>query len=223
MRSVVDRVFVLAWILLLIATIFLLAASSPAVASWLQSELAGPARSRLDPADYPKAAAIVVLGGEQKSLDDAIDTDPEDDPGTRLGLGRRLLFAGRAPVILLSGGKGEADLMRSLLLAQGVPAGRILTEMRSRDTHENALYSAPVLRRLGARRILLVTSSFHMRRAAGCFRKLGFDVVPAPTPAPPEPGRGGGYWRMREHALKRSEECLHEMFGLWIYECLGWA
>lgn len=222
MRSVVDRILKLAWILLLAATLFLIVASSPAVASWLEHGLDGPIRP-LAATDYPRAAAIVVLGGERESTEDAIDAGAVDSSMTRLGTGRALLLSLRAPVILLSGGKGEAGRMRSRLLAQGVSAVRILTETRSRDTHENALYSAPILRRLGAHRILLVTSSMHMRRAAGSFRKLGFDVIPAPSPDWSRRGFHGDYWQVRERALKRSGECLHELLGLWVYKGLGWA
>lgn len=223
MRSLVDRISKLAWVLLLAATVLLIVASTPAVASWLERDVVGATRPASNPAEYPRAAAIVVLGGEERVIDDAIDADPEDSSITRIGLGRLLLLSRRAPVILLSGGKGEAMQMESRLLAQGVPATRILTETHSRDTHENALDSAPILHRLGARRILLVTSSFHMRRAAGSFRKLGFEVVPAPSPELARPKSGNGFWQVRGRALKRSEECLHEIFGLWIYECLGWA
>ncbi|MEO6967482.1 MAG: YdcF family protein [Rhodanobacteraceae bacterium] len=222
MKSLVDRISKLAWVLLLATTVLLIVASTPAVASWLERDLIGAMRPASNPAEYPHAAAIVVLGGEEKVVDDAIDADPEDSSMTRLGLGRLLLLSRRAPVILLSGGKGEAIQMKSRLLAQGVPAWRILTEARSRDTRENALDSAPILHRLGANHVLLVTSSIHMRRAAGCFRKLGFNVVPAPSPELPEFKPGGGFWKAHERALKRSEVCLHELFGLWEYQCLGW-
>ena len=222
MRSAVDRILELAWVLLLAATLFLITLSTPVVASWLEHALVGPKRP-LAPMDYPRAAAIVVLGGEKESTEDAVDADASDSSMTRLGTGRALLRAHRAPVILLSGGKGEAERMKSRLLAQGVPPARVLTETRSHDTRENALYSVPILRRLGADRMLLVTSSMHMRRAAGSFRKLGFDVIAAPSPDWPRRGLRGDFWQVRERALKRSGECLHELLGLWAYEGMGWA
>ncbi len=221
MKSVVDRILKLAWVLLLAATLLLVAASTPTAAFWLECALVGPTRP-LAPAEYPRVAAIVVLGGEKES-NDPVDADASDGSMTRLGTGRALLRAHRAPVILLSGGKGEAERMKSRLLAQGGPPARILIETRSHDTRENALYSAPILRRLGANRILLVTSSMHMRRAAGSFRKLGFDVIPAPSPDWARRELRGDFWQVRERALKRSGECLHELLGLGVYEGLGWA
>src|SRR5690348_4553370 len=132
MRSAVDRILKLAWILLLAATLFLIVASSPAVASWLEHGLDG-AIPPLAATDYPRAAAIVVLGGEKESTEDVNDTGAADSSMTRLSTGRDLLLSRRAPLILLSGGKGEAGRMRSRLLAQGVPAARIRAETRSRD------------------------------------------------------------------------------------------
>ena len=220
-RSIADRFFRLAWLLVLAATVVLLVASTPAVARWLEGYLGGDAPVASDIGSYPQAAAIVVLGGEENTIDDL--SDPNDNSETRSGLGRLLLLSHRAPVILLSGGKGEAKRMKSRLLAQGVSSADILTETRSRDTRENALDSAPILKRIGAHRILLVTSSYHMRRAAGTFRKLGFKVIPAPSAEWPAYKPTQDFWRRREHALKCTEEALHEIFGLWIYECLGWA
>jgi len=220
-RSVADHIFKLTWLLVLAATVFLIVASIPAVARRLEGYLGGDAPAASDASGYPLASAIVVLGGEENTIDDL--SDPGDNSETRSGLGRLLLLSHRAPVILLSGGKGEAKRMKSRLLAQGVPSVDILMETRSRDTRENALDSAPILKRIGAHRILLVTSSYHMRRAAGTFRKLGFEVIPAPSAEWPAYKPTQDFWRRREHALKCTDEALHEIFGLWVYECLGWA
>ena len=207
--------------MLLAATIFLLVASTPAVAHWLENYLGADAPPASDVGNYPQASAIVVLGGEETTIEDL--SDPDDNSETRSGLGRLLLLSHRAPVILLSGGKGEAKQMKSRLLAEGVPSDKILTETRSRDTRENALDSAPILKRIGAHRILLVTSSYHMRRAAGTFRKLGFEVIPAPSAEWPAYKPTQDFWRQREHVLKCTKEALHEIFALWTYECLGWV
>jgi lysophospholipase L1-like esterase len=64
----------------------------------------------------------------------------------------------------------------------GVPAEARLTEEVSHSTHENAEFSAPILRRLGARRILVVSDRLHMPRAAGAFAAAGFAVERASVP-----------------------------------------
>jgi len=58
----------------------------------------------------------------------------------------------------------------------GIAPDRLIIEDRSRNTRENAVESARILRERGWPRALLVTSAFHMPRALGCFRAVGLDV-----------------------------------------------
>lgn len=211
------------WILLAVMVVFLVACSTPAFSMLLRRSLTDPYPPRAA-ASYVRADAIVVLGGGWV-------VDAEDDPDyvsaiaatTRLGFGRLLYEAGRAPVILLSGGDGEATRMADNLALSDVPRASVLIENKSRNTHENALYSTPILHRLGARRILLVTSSRHMGRAAASFRKQGFEVVPAPSLALPPRRLATDFWQSRKWSLIRSADCLHEYVGRWIYALRGWS
>ena len=74
--------------------------------------------------------------------------------------------------------------MKEILEVMGVPGRSMLLERNSRNTYDNALYTAVVLNNKNIKRILLVTSAFHMRRAVALFEKQGFDVVPAISPNP---------------------------------------
>lgn len=80
---------------------------------------------------------------------------------------------------LSAGQPAYAETMKRELIGRGVPAEAIWLEDRSRSTWENAVYSAELLRRRGIRRIALVTTAVHMRRAEACFRRQGIEVVPA--------------------------------------------
>jgi uncharacterized SAM-binding protein YcdF (DUF218 family) len=71
--------------------------------------------------------------------------------------------------------------MARLLEEWNIPSTGVQIEGGSIDTHENAIRSYQVLAPLGIRRILLVTSAMHMPRAAGAFRKAGFEVIAAPA------------------------------------------
>jgi uncharacterized SAM-binding protein YcdF (DUF218 family) len=71
------------------------------------------------------------------------------------------------------------ESMRDFLVASGVPADRIRMETRSTSTRDNALFTAPLN---GDGRAVLLTSDFHMFRAARAFRKAGMDVIPDPVP-----------------------------------------
>lgn len=102
--------------------------------------------------------------------------------GTRRVLhGLRAWREGRAPVVVFSGGAAPnecpvADAMASLAREVGIPASAIHTERSSRSTKENAELTAPLLRWLGARRVLIVTDRLHGRRASGVFTQQGFQV-----------------------------------------------
>jgi len=95
--------------------------------------------------------------------------------------------AGRCRV-LLSGGKTDlsvpgptlAEAMQAVMTEMGVQPQDIVLENRSATTYENALYSQALLDDGSDGRIWLVTSAAHMARAAGCFRKQGVAVTPAP-------------------------------------------
>ena len=55
-------------------------------------------------------------------------------------------------------------------------------ENKSKNTKQNAYYTAKLFKKLGfKKRIYLVTSAFHMKRAVINFKKAGFEVIPRPT------------------------------------------
>jgi uncharacterized SAM-binding protein YcdF (DUF218 family) len=111
-----------------------------------------------------KADVIVVLGGD-------ISTRPE--------YAAALFRQGCAPDIIVSGGKEY----REILLDEGVPESAIHLETESRNTMENAKFSIPILKRMGARRVIIVTSWYHSRRALKCFEKVAPDIAFYPRPA----------------------------------------
>ena len=63
----------------------------------------------------------------------------------------------------------------------GVDPARIIVEDQSRNTEENARFTAAIVHPEPKQRWLLVTSAFHMPRAIGVFEKAGFDVVADPV------------------------------------------
>lgn len=112
-------------------------------------------------------------------------------------------------------------VMGEMLGRAGVPREMIWTEERSRSTHENAAFSAEILKQRGISRIALVVDAQSMPRAAACFRKEGMIVIPAPSQF-----REFEYsvdeflpsWK----AIRRNEDTLHETLGLVWYWFRGW-
>jgi len=143
---------------------------------------------------------------------------------TRLGLGLALYRDGRAPIMLLSGGDREAEQMARTLQPQGLPAGAVLIESESMSTHQNATYSAAMLKREHRTTIILVTSAIHMPRAIASFRQQGLTVIAAPSTEPRSEiiPMASPWWPTKE-AMRLTTRCMREHIGLWTYKLLGWA
>jgi uncharacterized SAM-binding protein YcdF (DUF218 family) len=80
-----------------------------------------------------------------------------------------------------TGGTPVAISMDEFVESQGVPRERIILETHAISTHENALYTQPLLAD-GASQPVLLTSDFHMFRARRTFEKLGVVVQTHPIP-----------------------------------------
>jgi uncharacterized SAM-binding protein YcdF (DUF218 family) len=116
----------------------------------------------------------------------------------------------------------EAEAMRAVLLADGVADDRILVEGRSRNTVENALFAQKLAQPKPGETWILVTSATHMPRAVGCFRHIGWSVVPYPVDF-----RSDAPWSLEAVVLSRNlalfELAFHEWVGLVTYRLLGWT
>ncbi len=188
--------------------------SLPVVADHLARQV--EAYPALAPSRPVVADIIVVLGGGQRRPPAPAAPVPGPETQERLATGAAL--ARRTGLgLLVSGGSfdsgpAEADVMQSALRSQFGLEARFV-ERRSRDTRENALESARLLRAAGLRRVLLVTSAVHMRRAVDEFLAAGLEVVPAPVAGVADSGAALEDWLPRAGALATSYEAL--------YECLG--
>jgi uncharacterized SAM-binding protein YcdF (DUF218 family) len=132
----------------------------------------------------PRADAIVVLGCALHG------GRPNPALLRRVECGVSLLAGGAAPLLLLAGGgfgvRAEAEVMREIALTRGAPDAALLLEPRSRNTYENAVEAARLLRERGAATVILVSDRHHLPRARLQFRRAGLAVVATRHP----PGRG---------------------------------
>lgn len=141
-----------------------------------------------DEQSLPTADAIVVLGGGISLPAYGSSHAELHAAADRAWAGARLWKAGKAPVVVISGvgsDEQDAELVRDL----GVT--NIVCEGESRNTHENAMKCAEVL---GARRVLLVTSAWHMKRAIPEYEACGMEVVPVPCDYECAWGRGTPFY-----------------------------
>ncbi len=175
--------------------------------------------------------AVVVLGGYSEPGASRRQGALEFDEGVdRLLAGWELVRDGHARFVLLSGGNvdarpgdvAESEWAGAKLRAWGVPADRIVVEPRSRNTRENAVESARIVRERGWGTLLLVTSAFHMPRALATFRAVGLDPDTLPVDWKADDARGLR-WLPGAGALRRSTETLRELAGRVVYRWMGYA
>lgn len=176
----------------------------------------------------PRADAIVLLGGGVRARVNDHSLGNLNRWADRILYSAVLYQEGKAPRIVASGGgkengDTEAGLMRDILAVMGVPADAVVLENKSLTTHDNARYTAPLLRENGWDKVLLVTSAFHMRRAVASFRAEGIDVIAAPTDhqtGPVVPALGD--WLPSHTGLNLTTYALHEWLGYHVYAWRGW-
>lgn len=168
----------------------------------------------------PSVDAIVVLGGATRYWWlEREEVDPWELRGSRLAAGARAWLSDRAPIVILTGGRGgrdasEAARMKTAMQRLGVPASVLVLEERSRNTEDNAINTARLARQLGVRRILLVTSALHMPRARLLFQRQGFEVTPVPVPENGHRETWSDRWLPSPRALWRSGRALKEYVAL---------
>lgn len=137
---------------------------------------------------YPDADFVVVLGS---GLRDGVWVTPllasrlERGQQVYQALATRDKMRDRTrdrvgPMLIVSGGKGgderlsEAEAMARYLAEHGVPADRVIKEDRSRSTEENLKFSKAIMERSRPDyRCIVVTSNFHVFRAAIIARRVG--------------------------------------------------
>ncbi len=85
--------------------------------------------------------------------------------------------------IITSGYEGRANIPEAIknkefLVELGIPKNRIITQVKPRDTKEEAVYTKKLV---GEDKFILVTSATHMDRAMKLFKKEGLKPIAAPT------------------------------------------
>jgi uncharacterized SAM-binding protein YcdF (DUF218 family) len=133
-------------------------------------------------------SCAIVLGGF--SSIDAHENGYFNEASPRFIEGIKLLSMGKATHIMITGGNGnlvqgtlrEAKWTKKQLEELRYPDSCMLIESSSRNTIENAVFSKPILEKSGLKPpYILVTSDFHMRRAAMIFRHEGYNVILDPV------------------------------------------
>lgn len=217
------------WMLVVMGVGVLLFFSTPFVAHQLERSL----EARFPPAPataVDSVDAIVVLGGAVRAPEAPRIHPDLSAAADRVWHAARLYHADRAPLVIASGGTlpwndstaAEAPAVVDVLESFGVPREDVLLEAESATTYENARYTAALCRERGLKRIALVTSALHMRRALATFRRTGLTVVPAATDYNAV-GHAIGPLDLAPSAsaLSASRWAIHEYVGFLVYRWRG--
>lgn len=137
-----------------------------------------------------KSDIIVVLAG--------------DGFGNRILRAAELVKEGYAPHALISGPDGsygnyECDLAIPFAVRAGYPESYFIHfEHHARSTEEEAQAVVAKLREMRVKRVLLVTSTYHTRRAGKIFRRAAPDLDIRVVSAPDKFFKPDSWWRDRE-------------------------
>ena len=135
-----------------------------------------------------KADAVVMMGG--------------DEHGTRIIKAAQLVEAGYAPFAIISGppvlGEHESDITIHYAETKGYPA-RLFHPLTNEcnSTRSETAFIGRHLKSQGIRKIILVTSNFHTRRAAELMRSQNPWLWVVVVPAPDKYFTADGWWKTR--------------------------
>jgi uncharacterized SAM-binding protein YcdF (DUF218 family) len=175
---------------------------------------------------------VVVLGGmATENMHNGLPRFARSSD--RLWQGLWLLNTGYVDTLIMTGGIGdlfddqrpEGELLLAYFEDVGLMDDRLMFESASRNTYENALFSAELFDQKGmAKKIVLVTSGFHIRRAKACFEKQGFsvEVFPADPVSGIRPLQWKDYIIPSAGVLMQWDNLFREWAGMIMYKINGY-
>jgi len=167
----------------------------------------------LDPSRPTGAQAIVILAGGGQRLQAPEYAGPVSDSLSLERVAYGAFLAKRTSLPVLVTGTDEETTSMQATLSRNFGVQTRWVENRSRDTYQNAHFSARLVRGAGIRRIILVTTSTHEWRAAHEFTDAGFEVVPAPEGMLSRREFGVFRFVPAATALVRSNAAVYELIG----------
>lgn len=200
--------------------------SLPAVAAALIDRQGREYQSIIRPEDAVGATVLVVVGNGSVHYSDGTHAV---DYLTRRSVfcvfeGARLYKVFRPDFVIATGGDAgnrpgatpEAELIRQMAVACGVPGDRVIVESRSRTTAEQVTNVVALLSERGIDGpVVVVTTSAHIARVASLFADRGMRIVPAVTPELRyDEGRSGWRrWWPSMAALTGSASAMYELLA----------
>ena len=172
----------------ILALVLLMITSSPIVSHKMIAYIDGQERKK-SVEDMDVADSIVVLSGMIGPIKTKQGIAYEwGDPDRFFG-GIELLKAGKANNIIFTGGilpwqkniKPEGQVLAKFAEDFGIPSAQIIVTGDVENTRDEAKAVKEILKKNNTNKVILVTSAFHMPRAANLFQKEGIEVQVFPV------------------------------------------
>lgn len=202
----------------------LLLCSLNAVANFLLRPLerAYPSRSV---GTAPQADAILVLGGFMSTTKEVGLVQEWSEAVERFEAGIALAKADKAPLLLFTGAPrgSEGAAARREAILRGVPSERIETIGDVGNTADEADQLRRFAKSRGLKRVILVTSAWHMPRSMQLCRQAGIELVAFPVDYRGLPNAFLPYTDYFPSAigLAKTELALREAYGIAFYSVFG--
>ena len=162
----------LRWLSRITAIVVLICALTVSAALvWVRAASAGRVYAL---ADVPARSVAMVLGAQVYA-----DGTLSEFLRARLAMARDLYRAGKVRAVLVSGDNmsfdyNEPDAMRQWLIDEGVPADKVVADYAGFDTSDSCQRARRIF---GVTEMVVLTQSFHIRRAVALCRDAGIDTV----------------------------------------------
>ncbi|MBI2815229.1 MAG: YdcF family protein [Opitutae bacterium] len=189
---------------------------------WVESRYPAVAVGQVEPVD-----AVVVLGGilgpkaGTDFVPNFLETSERFEAGVALwqaGKAGRLVFTG-ARMEWKDAATTEGDELKRIAVARGVAADRIIVTREVQNTADEAAAVAALMKTNGWKRVILVTTGWHMPRSARQFKRAGVDCVIFPVDFRFDPTRKMTAidFVPRGEAWQQTETALRECYGYLFY------
>lgn len=185
--------------------------------------------------EFPPVSAIVLLGGAGVPFLPPQIYPEFNEAGDRIFHAARLFKKELAPRIIITGGKCVTFRKDHMPEAQnnayfltefcGIDSSALVLEKDAANTYQNGIYVDRIFDKNNwEKKIILVTSAYHMPRSVRIFRKLGFQIYPAPTDFNSYTSFSQGIFDFLPSidALRGSTTALHEVYGMVGYILFKW-
>jgi uncharacterized SAM-binding protein YcdF (DUF218 family) len=184
--------------------------------------------------DHKQYKLAIVMGGFASMNRETGQMQYEKDRADRLWEAIWLWKTGRIERILITGdptsmidddGYSTASLFLKYMSEMGIPSEIFILEQKSKDTRQNAINTAAVLKDLhiADSECLLITSAIHVKRSLQCFAKIGLfpDYFPVNIYSKPRNINYRAFYPEWKAAVTW-EEIFNEWIGEITYKIMGY-